>query len=261
MRWFMRDGLRLAVHEAGGTGLPVIFQHGLGATEAQVAEIFPPDPRFARVTMECRAHGASEAGEALSLGVFAGDLAALAEELGPPVAMGGISMGAALSMRLAVRRPDLVRALILVRPAWGAEAAPPNLAAVAEVAAVMATEGPRAQAAFMEGATARHLRVASPDNLASVTGYFDRAPLDLTRRLLAAIAADGPGITRADLAALRLPVLICGCDEDVIHPMALAEDLATLIPGARLVRVPPKRERAAHVAALHHAITTFLESL
>ncbi len=261
MRWLLRDGLRLAVHEAGGGGVPVILQHGLGATEAQVAEVFPPGPRFARVTMECRAHGQSEAGEALSLAVFADDLAALAESLGPPVAMGGISMGAALSMRLAVIRPDLVRALILVRPAWGAEAAPPNLAAVAEVAALMAAEGPGARAAFLEGATARHLRAASPDNLVSVTGYFDRAPLDLTQRLLAAIAADGPGVTRADLAAMRLPVLICGCDEDVIHPMTLAEDLASLIPGARLVRVAPKRERAAHVAALQDAIATFLETL
>jgi pimeloyl-ACP methyl ester carboxylesterase len=261
--WIRRDGLRLALHDAGGAGRPVLFQHGLGGDARQTAEAFPDQPGWRCVTLECRGHGASEAGEALSFDLFAGDLAQVAEALDPPLVMGGISMGAALSLRLAVRRPDLVRALILVRPAWGTGAAPANMAAVAEVAATMARL-PRGEdrAAFLAGETAARLRKTSPDNLASLTGYFDRTPRCETIRLLSAISADDPGLGADDLAALRLPVLVCATTEDEIHPAALAQGLARQIAGARLVDLPPKgRDKAAHLAALHQAITTFLQEL
>ena len=40
--------------------------------------------------------------------------------------IGGISMGAASTLHIAVHRPDIVRGLILVRPAWIVEPAPAN---------------------------------------------------------------------------------------------------------------------------------------
>ena len=42
-------------------------------------------------------------------------------------------MGAAIALRLAVKQPELVRALVLARPAWVTEPAPPNMQAYAEV--------------------------------------------------------------------------------------------------------------------------------
>jgi pimeloyl-ACP methyl ester carboxylesterase len=260
--WLARDGLRLAIHDAGGPGAPVLFQHGLCGDAAQTAEAFPPLARHRRVTLECRGHGASDPDGPYRLATFAADLEALAAGL-RPVAVGGISMGAAISLRLAIRRPDLAPALVLVRPAWTTEAAPPNLRPNAEVGALLATHDPaEARARFAAGATARALAAAAPDNLASLLGFFDRHPVEVTARLLSDIAADGPGITRADLAALRIPTLICATDEDAIHPVPLARELAAAIPGARLVLLPPKgRDKAAHLAALHAAIAAFLEDL
>lgn len=260
--WLIRDGLRLAVHDAGGPGAPVVFQHGLCGDARQTAEAFPGVPGFRRVTLDCRGQGASEMGD-VSLAAFADDVAALAERLTPPLVMGGISMGAAITLRLAVTRPDLVCGLILVRPAWGAEPAPPNMAPNAEVAALLARLPPAAaRAAFAASATARRLAAEAPDNLASLTGFFDRAPLADTARLLNVISADGPGVTEADVAALRLPALVCGCAEDAIHPLPLARHLAGLIPGARFAELPPKgRDKPAHLAALHAAIAAFLKEV
>ena len=43
-----------------------------------------------------------------------------------PIVVGGISMGAAIALHLAVHRPGIVRGLILARPAWIVASAPAN---------------------------------------------------------------------------------------------------------------------------------------
>jgi pimeloyl-ACP methyl ester carboxylesterase len=261
--WLDRADARLAVHDAGGAGAPVIFQHGLLGDASQTAEAFPADPAFRRVTLDCPGHGASPAVPDPSIARFADDVAALAATLPPLAAIGGISMGAAIALRLAVTRPGLAPALILVRPAWGTGAAPPNMAPNALVGDLLARlPAAGARAAFAASDTARDLAARAPDNLASLTGVFGRQPQAGTARLLTAISADGPGITRAELARLGLPVLVCATDEDLIHPLPLARDLAAAIPGARLVELPPKgRDRAAHISALHAAILSFLREI
>lgn len=259
--WITRDGLRLALHDAGGPGRAVLFQHGLCGDLRQVAEAFPALSGFRRVTLECRGHGASEFDPAPTLAKFTDDLAAVAERLGGPIPVGGISMGAALALRLAVARPDLVSHLFLVRPAWGVgEDAPPNLAPNAEVGmALYRFPVAEARAEFLASETAARLRVEAPDNLASLTGFFERAPASRTAVLLTALSREGLGVSAADLAALRLPVLVCGTAEDAIHPRALAKGLAAGIAGAGYVDLPPKgRDKAAHLAALHRAISEFL---
>lgn len=259
-RTLIRDGLTLALHDAGGTGLPVIFQHGLCGDARQTAEAFPPDPRFRLMTLECRSHGGSDFDPQPGLAKFADDVAALAETLGRPVPVGGISMGAALALRLAVTRPDLVSHLVLIRPAWGTDPAPPNMAPNAEVGlALMRLPVAEAREAFLSSPTAAALAHSSPDNLSSLTGFFDRTPVSRTAILLTAISRDGPGITPADLQALKIPTLVAGCAKDAVHPLALSRHLADLIPDATHITLPPKGDdKAAHIAALHTAITGFL---
>jgi pimeloyl-ACP methyl ester carboxylesterase len=162
-----------------------------------------------------------------------------------------------------VTRPDLVRALVLVRPAWVTAAAPENMAPNAEVGVLLARlPAAEARSVFTASATARRLAQEAPDNLASLMGFFDRAPQAVTARLLTTISADGPGITEADLRVLRLPALVCGTGQDAIHPVAHAQALAALIPGARLVELPPKtRDKPAHLAALAAAMTRFLKEI
>lgn len=258
--WLTRDGFRLAVHDAGGAGRPVIFQHGLCGDARQTAEAFPADERFRRVTLECRGHGKSEFDSAPSLDTSTRDVAALAESLGAPLPVGGISMGAAIALRLAVTRPDLVSHLILVRPAWDTDDAPPNLAPNVEVGELLASmPADAAREHFMASATAARLAKESPDNLASLTGSFTREPLRETATLLTTLSRQPLGLGADDLAKITIPVLVCETAEDAIHPAALARSLASKIPDARLVTLPPKgRGKPAHLAALHAAITHFL---
>lgn len=262
---FRRSGLSLAVHGTG-FGRKMVFQHGLCGDAAQSAEVFPGGTDWHAVTMECRGHGASDAGppEDLSIATFADDLIAwLAAEGHGPVVLGGISMGAAIAQRIAVTRPDLVSALVLARPAWVTEHAPANMRANALAGDLLARHDPEtALALFDESPTARRLAIEAPDNLLSLRGFFHREPAAVTSALLTRIPADGPGVTAADLAALRIPVLVVGHGLDEVHPVGLARVLATLIPGARLVEITPKaQDREAYRHDFREALHSFLKEI
>jgi pimeloyl-ACP methyl ester carboxylesterase len=261
---FIRDGLTIAAYDAGGDGLPVVFQHGLCGDARQTAEAFPDDPAFRLITLECRGHGASQAGEPFSIAIFAADVAALIEHLGlPPVAIGGISMGAAIASRIASRCPELVRGLVLARPAWVVESAPDNMQPNLEVGELLDRLPPNeARAAFVSGRTRALLAREAPDNLASLLGFFDREPVAVTSALLTRISADGPGITESDLANLSVPTLILATEQDFIHPMDHAKRLARLIPGAVLKTLTPKGvDKPAYLADFHAALGAFLKDL
>ena len=259
------DGTCLSV-DVAGDGMPVVFQHGLCGNANQTAETFPPDIGFRRITVEARGHGRSQAGppERLSIVTFASDIARYVETaLVGPVVIGGISMGAAVALRLAVTRPDLVRALILARPAWLTVSAPDNMAPNAEVGRLLETLPPQeAMATFLAGPVGKRLATDAPDNLASLAGFFSREPIAVTAALLTAISNDGPDVTEADLARIAVPTLVIGHERDVIHPIAHAHVLADLIPSARVVQITPKAESRAHyVADFRRAMSTFLKEL
>ena len=249
--------MTLALHQRG-LGKAFVFQHGLCGDARQTFEAAPDLPGWQLFTLDCAGHGMSPPTPPFSIARFSGDVTALIETLPGPVVLGGISMGAAIATRIAVKRPDLVRGLVLVRPAWGVEPSPPNMQPNAEVGRYLAAGAGRM--AFENSPTARHLAQVAPDNLTSLLGFFDRHPLAVTSSLLTNISADGPGITGLDLANLRLPVLVCGTAQDAVHPLTLARDLAALIPAARLIELPPKgADKPVHLAALHAAITEFLQ--
>ncbi|WP_413990311.1 alpha/beta fold hydrolase [Labrys okinawensis] len=260
--FFDRNGLRLAVF-THGSGTPMVFQHGLCGDAGQTADVFPFDLPARCLTLECRGHGASEAGDTtrFSIATFADDIAAWVESLHlGPVVLGGISMGAAISLRLAVTRPELVRALVLARPAWIAEAAPPNMEANAVVGDLLAGYSPEeARAKFDASEIARDLEERAPDNLASLRGFFTRRPQAVTSALLTRISADGPGVSREQIASLKLPTLVVGTDVDAIHPIGHAEALAAMIPGARFLRITPKAlDKARYTQDFRTALAQFL---
>jgi pimeloyl-ACP methyl ester carboxylesterase len=261
-----RADAQLHGSDSGGDGMAVLFQHGLGGSEAQVVENFPDAPGVRRLTLECRAHGRSAPGteRPFSIRMFADDILAACDVRGARTFVaGGISMGAAIALRLATTHPGRVRALILARPAWLFGTAPDNLRPYAEVAdALSAAPAAEAKAAFAAGETAQMLAREAPDNLASLLGFFDRPDPAITADLLGQIARDGPGVSREAVASLRLPTLVLGNGEDYAHPLACARNFAATIEGAQFVELPPKGSRKAeHVAAFRASVASFLRDL
>jgi pimeloyl-ACP methyl ester carboxylesterase len=251
----------LHLHKSNTNGQPVFLQHGLCGSAAQTIEAFPEDPRFRLHTLECRGHGASDIGDTntFSINTFANDVAESVEA--GPIILGGISMGAAIALHLAVHKPHLVKALILARPAWITDGAPENMRPNAEIGALLANHTPdEAKTKFLASSTAKHLAITAPDNLASLLTFFTREPISVTSALLRKISADSPGVTETQVRTLTIPTLIIATKQDAIHPMAHAQKLHTLIPHSRLVEITPKGvDKAAYVSEFRSTLLHFFE--
>jgi pimeloyl-ACP methyl ester carboxylesterase len=236
------DGCLLA-YDDEGEGLPVLWQHGLGADRTQPAEVFSAIPGIRRLTLECRGHGNSELGDTsrLSIATFAADAIALLDHLEIRQAIvGGISLGAALSMRLAALHSDRVTGLILARPAWlvGPSA---TMAPYLEIAPLLKDFGAHEGALrFEASASLAAVAAVSPDNAASLKSFFSRPNPASTIALLSTIPRDSPGIDAETIAGIRVPTLIIGSHQDFVHPLAYAERLQQILPHATLQVITAK---------------------
>ena len=106
------------------------------------------------------------------------------------------------------------------------------------------------------------LATEAPDNLSSLLKFFDRPDPAVTADLLADIAADGPGVTAAQAAAITVPTLVIGHALDHVHPLAYAQQLAEILPNARLATLTPKAaDKPRHVAEFRRAVDQFLRQL
>lgn len=256
------DGCRLTYHSEG-EGRPVLWQHGLGATVDQPAAVFPQQAGLRRITMMCRGHEDSDLGElsGISIANFAEDAIALLDHLGIEKAdVGGISLGAGISLRLAVLHPDRVSRLVLARPAWVDRAGPETqMAYVAAGEYLKRYGGEEGLALFRETDTYKDLKAKSEDNAKSLLGYFSRPRPETTTALLARIPKDGPGITRREMAEITAPTLVIGNGEDYVHPLGYAQELASLIPGARLKVITSKNTSVAlYTSEFSEALSSFL---
>jgi pimeloyl-ACP methyl ester carboxylesterase len=245
---------------ARGQGTPIYFQHGLCGAAAQTQEAFPTDPRFQLNTIECRGHGASEIGPYtdISIKTFANDVAAHIKQ---PSIIGGISMGAAISLHLAVHKPNLVKALVLARPAWLNDDTPSNMLPNLEVGQLLQNHPPEiAKEKFLNSALGQHLANAAPDNLASLLTFFTREPIADTAALLTNISADGPGVSEQQVRAINIPTLIIATEQDYIHPISHAEALHNLISNSRLAVITPKGvDKQRYVLEFQSTLLKFFE--
>jgi pimeloyl-ACP methyl ester carboxylesterase len=236
------DGCLLA-YEDSGQGMPVLWQHGLGADRNQPAEVFPAIAGIRRLTLECRGHGNSELGDParLSIATFEADARALLDHLEITQAIvGGISLGAAISMRLAALHPAGVAGLILARPAW-VEGPSNTMAPYLEIAELMkkigATEG---ALRFEVSACLAAVAAVSPDNAASLKSFFTRPNPESTIALLSSIPKDSPGVDGDRIAKIAVPTLIIANDHDYVHPLAYANRLKQILPNATLQVITAK---------------------
>jgi pimeloyl-ACP methyl ester carboxylesterase len=236
------DGCLLA-YEDVGEGMPVLWQHGLGADRTQPAEVFPTIAGIQRLTLECRGHGNSELGDTsrLSIATFAADAIALLDHLRIRQAIvGGISLGAALSMRLAALHSDRAAGLILARPAWvvGPSA---TMAPYLEIATLLEEFGVDEGALRFEASSClAAVAAVSSDNAASLKSFFSRPNPASTIALLSTIPGDSPGVDTESIAGIRVPTLIIGSHQDYVHPLAYAERLQQILPHATLQVITAK---------------------
>src|SRR5882672_10453568 len=111
------DGTSL-YYEVSGAGETIAFSHGLlWCTELFAPQIAALRDRYRCLVWDHRGQGqsASDHRNCIGLELVWQDAVAMLERVGNgPVHFVGLSMGGFVAMRMAARRPDLVRSLILI---------------------------------------------------------------------------------------------------------------------------------------------------
>jgi pimeloyl-ACP methyl ester carboxylesterase len=266
MPYFEHADIRFHYQEVG-QGIPLILQHGLGGDVNQPLGIFPPPAGFRLCVFDCRAHGQTNpigAEECICFDTFTDDLCAFQDHLRiKRCIVGGISMGAGLALALALHYPDRVSGLILSRPAWLNQPAPPNLAVYAQIVNLIREYGPeQGLACFVQTETYQTIARESPDAAQSLVGQFQNPHAEEALVRLERIPQDAP--TRESLDVLRqiaVPTLVLGTRQDPVHPYAYALQLARAIPCALLREMTPKSvSKEQHTADFRQAVGAFLRS-
>src|SRR5213078_2875597 len=99
-------------YEDSGSGPPVVFSHGLlWSGRMYAAQVATLADRHRCITYDHRGQGQSPVSPtAYDMDTLAEDAAALIEKLGAlPCHFVGLSMGGFVGLRLAIRRPELLR--------------------------------------------------------------------------------------------------------------------------------------------------------
>jgi pimeloyl-ACP methyl ester carboxylesterase len=263
MSVFEHEGLRFHLRDEG-QGLPFVFQHGLGGDVNQPFGLYRPLAGVRLIAFDVRGHGETRPlGDVnkLTIAILADDLVALIDHLGIEQAVvGGISLGAAIAVNVALRYPDRVLGMVLVRPAWIDRPLPENVSLYTTIARLIRERGPHeGLAQFRSSPEYLTMERESPDCARSLVGQFEHPRAVECVSRLERLAADTPCPDPACYDNLNVPTLILGNRQDPIHPWPLASSLSRMIPGAELREVTPKSvSLEQHSADLQQAIDDVL---
>ncbi len=241
------DGVRLA-GEQQGEGPPIVLLHGLTATRRYVVMGSRALERSGHrvISYDARGHGASAPAPdraAYGYGRLTADLEAVLDalQIERVAALIGASMGAHTALRLALASPQRVGALCVITPAYDPLTHP-------DPAKPGAYAGWDALAAGLRGGGVEGFLAAY--DVARVPERWRETVQRVIRQRLAAhehpaAVADAleavprscPFEEIAELAALRMPVLVVGSrdEADPGHPLGVARRYAEAIPHARLI--------------------------
>ena len=236
-----------------GDGEPLVLVHGVGTSRVVWRGVMPQlAARRLVAAPDIPGFGAAPpAGRGFELDRVADVLAEqLAARLPEPFDVLGNSLGGAVALTIACRRPELVRRLVLAAPAGLAPRRDPIPALAGRAGRVLIAARRRTAPVLAATATGRRLL------LLGMVADGARVDPDEARRMVrgsqgstrigAAIAAVAAADLRPRLAQLTMPVAFVWGDRDRVVPFSSLPDLRALVPDAPAEIIPG----AGHVPQL-----------
>jgi 3-oxoadipate enol-lactonase len=254
------NGVELYYEDVGSGPQTIVFAHGLlWSCRMFDAQIVALKDRYRCVSFDFRGQGQTEVTKGgYDMGTLYEDAAALIEALNlAPCHFAGLSMGGFIGMRLAARRPELLRALILVETSADPEPAA-NIPRYRQLGMVARYIGLRPVAGRVMPILFGRTFMTDPARAADRKLWQQRMA-----------GNDKQGVKRAlngvierkpiyeDLGRIALPTLILVGDEDVATVPAKAQRIHEAIAGSRLVTIP----HAGHTSGVEQpqAVTSAIE--
>lgn len=258
-RSFTWEDRRLAYEAYGDGDRVLVLLHGLlmdaRLNRALARSLAARGHRV--VLLDLLGHGASDKPQHAAeyrLDVYAQQVVSLLDHLRARRAViGGMSLGANVSLHVAARHPERVQGLIVEMPVL--ERAVPA-AALTFVPALLAVHYalPLARAASW---AARRLSRTRNDVIGGLLAPL-ASPPEVTTAVLHGILV-GPTVPTVDeRRSIEAPTLVLGHRADLIHPFSDAEALVRQMPDARLVRARSILELRVRPRRLRREIERFL---
>jgi pimeloyl-ACP methyl ester carboxylesterase len=235
-------------HEEIGDGVPILLIHPAGSTASTWGPFADELARIGRVIVYDRRGYARSGGELVrSMSTHTTDAAIVLEELrASPAVVVGTSAGAAIAVDLAVRRPDLVEAVVAHEFPWRFTRHPPSAMQLATLARIgwltfrrresdAAEVLLRSAYAYRDGGTAWD---AFPEEWREAGRENARAALEDFRNSI------GVYPSPAELATVEVRVVCTYGARSPVTMLRLVRSLAAAIPSASAHRV----EGAGHAA-------------
>jgi len=242
---FERNGARIA-YDVTGDGPVVILGHSLLCGRWMWSRVVPRlAEHYKVVNAEFRGHGESTTPGAFGFDEMVDDWLALLDEVGADkAALVGLSMGGMTGMRLALKAPERVGALVLLDSSANRE---PFFKRI-KYGIMMALYRRlgfnkllvKSIAPIMYGATTMKSRPELIDELADGIRAHDR---DQLLHVIRAVVYRGE---MGAIEAIDAPTLVMVGEQDKATPPARSEEMQQRIPGARLIRIPA----AGHLSAM-----------
>lgn len=235
------NGTRLYYEDTGGDGEPIVFSHGLlwdaRMFEAQVEEL-SRDHRVIAYDHRGQGRSAVPTESVIPMDLLYADAVALIEALGAgPCHLAGLSMGGFVAMRVAARRPDLVRSLILLETSAGPEPSE-NVPRYRLLSLITGLLGPGVVAdrvmpiMFGETFLGDPARRDERERWKTILSGNRR---DITKAVRGVIERNG---IEDEIRGIGAPTLVIVGEEDVATTPDKAEAIVDAVPDATLVRIP-----------------------
>ncbi len=257
---FTTEGHRLVYDLYGSSSAPlVVYTHGLlldAELNRGIAQALA-EQGYRVALLDLLGHGRSDKpthASAYRIDSYANQVIALLDHLGVERAvLGGISLGANVSLFAAAHHPERVQALVLEMPVL--ERAVPG-AAMVFVPMVLAAHYGRRALNVMSGLIRRvHRTRFGPLN--SVLNAASYSP-DSVSAVLHGVLVGPVAPTQEQRRAIAVPTLVLAHRNDFIHPFDDAVGLVARMPNATLVRARSPLELRLQPRRLTKEIVDFL---
>jgi len=243
---------------------PLVFLHGLGAGASQTTSAFANLPGRYLIAPDMPGHGDSQdfSPDHLNFDIFANQVIELMDHLGIESSdIGGLSMGSGITINLALRYPERVQKIILLRPSWSHLKEPDHLKLVAYVGQWIEELGiESASQKLKNDPDFKILLDQNPPVAQSIEGLFQRPTTAASTAVLYKMWQDSPFPDPESLKTILNPALVLTTGRDELHPMSTAELIASHLPNmVDRADLPPRyHEPEAYGLALNAIMEKFL---
>jgi pimeloyl-ACP methyl ester carboxylesterase len=212
------------------------------------------------VLIDLLGHGRSDKpahASAYRMDLYVDQVVALLDHLGADEAViGGVSLGADVSLMMAAHAPDRVKALVIEMPVL--EWATP-VAALVFVPLLLTLRYGHVLASVV-AAGARRVPGSGFDPLDSLVGVVALKPAE-SAAVLHGLLVGPVAPTFEERAGITVPTLVLAHRADMLHPLNDATNLARQVPNSRLVRARSPMELRLLPTRLSAEIASFLDDV